>query len=58
MARSVYVDVSWTANVKRKRARRGHPHVAFDGERFYEVNRLTKLKDAEEVYIDSLFPTI
>jgi len=58
MARSVYVDVSWTANVKRRRAGRGHPHVVFDGEGFYEVDRLTKLKNAEEVYIDSLFPTI
>jgi len=58
MARSVYVDVSWSASVKRKRAGRGHPHVVFDGEGFYEVDRLTKLKDAEEVYIDSLFPTI
>ncbi|MCL7390306.1 MAG: hypothetical protein LZ173_10335, partial [Thaumarchaeota archaeon] len=37
---------------------RGHPHVVFDGERFYEVDRLTKLEDAGEVYIDSLFPTI
>jgi hypothetical protein len=58
MARSVYVDVSWSAGVKRRRAGRGHPHVVFDGEGFYEVDRLTKLKDAEEVYIDSLFPTI
>jgi len=58
MARSVYVDVSWTANVKRRRTGRGHPHVVFDGEGFYEVDRLTKLKNAEEVYIDSLFPTI
>jgi hypothetical protein len=58
MARSVYVDVSWSAGVKRRRAGRGHPHVVFDGEGFYEVDRLTKLKNAEEVYIDSLFPTI
>jgi hypothetical protein len=58
MARSVYVDVSWSAGVKRRRAGRGHPHVVFDGEGFYEVDRLTKLEDAEEVYIDSLFPTI
>jgi cell fate (sporulation/competence/biofilm development) regulator YmcA (YheA/YmcA/DUF963 family) len=58
MAKTVYVDVSWSAGVKRKRAGRGHPHVVFDGERFYEVDRLTKLEDAEEVYIDSLFPTI
>jgi 2-hydroxychromene-2-carboxylate isomerase len=44
MARSVYVDVSWSAGVKRRRAGWGHPHVVFDGERFYEVDRLTKLK--------------
>jgi hypothetical protein len=57
-AKIVYVDVSWSASVKRRRAGRGHPHVVFDGEGFYEVDGLTKLEDAEEVYIDSLFPTI
>ena len=58
MAKAYYIDVSWTASGKRRRNSKGHPHVVFDGERFYEVDRLTKLEDAEEVYIDSLFPTI
>jgi hypothetical protein len=58
MAKAYYIDVSWTASGKRRRNRKGQPHVVFDGERFYEVDRLTKLEDAEEVYIDSLFPTI
>ena len=58
MAKTVFIDVSWTAGGKRKRARQGQPHIVFDGKRFYEVDRLTELRDAREVYIDALFPAI
>jgi len=45
MARAVYVDTSLTAiNGKRKRK----PHVVFDGERIYEIDKLIKLKDVDE----------
>ena len=55
MARAVYVDTSLTAiNGKRKRK----PHVVFDGERIYEIDKLIKLKDVDEVFIDTLFPEI
>jgi hypothetical protein len=33
-------------------------HIVFDGERIFEVDKLTKLKDVDEVYIDTLFPEI
>jgi len=47
-----YVDTSATAtNGKKKRK----PHVVFDGEKVFEVNKLTKLKDVDEVFIDTLF---
>jgi len=55
MARAVYVDTSPTAiNGKRKRK----PHYVYDGEKIYEVNKLTKLKGVGEVFIDTLFPEI
>ena len=55
MARTVYVDTSPTAiNGKRKRK----PHYVYDGEKIFEVNKLTKLKGIDEVFIDTLFPEI
>jgi len=55
MAKAVYVDTSRTAtNGKKKRK----PHVVFDSEKVFEVDKLTKLKDVTEVYIDTLFPEI
>jgi hypothetical protein len=55
MAEVYYVDVSRTAvNGKRRQKL----HYAFDGEKILKVRRLTKLKDASEVFIDSLFPEI
>ena len=55
MSKAVYVDTSRTAiNGKRKRK----PHYIYDGERVFGVNKLTKLKDVDKVYIDTLFPEI
>ena len=55
MARAVYVDTSPTAiNGKRKRK----SHYVYDGEKVFEVSKLTKLKGVDEVYIDTLFPEI
>jgi hypothetical protein len=53
MAEVYYVDVSRTAvNGKRRQKL----HYAFDGEKIIKIRRLTRLKDASEVFIDSLFP--
>ncbi len=55
MSKSVYVDTSRTAtNSKRKRK----PHIVFDGERVFEIDKLTKLKEVNEVFIYTLFPEI
>jgi len=55
MVRAVYVDTSPTAiNGKRRR----EPHYVYDGEKVFEVSKLTKLKGVDEVYIDTLFPEI
>jgi len=54
MARTVYVDTSRTATNGKKRK----PHYVYDGERIFEVSKLTKLKDVDEVFIDTLFPEI
>jgi len=54
MARTVYVDTSRTATNGKKRK----PHYVYDGEKVFEVNKLTKLKDVDEVFIDTLFPEI
>jgi len=55
MARAVYVDTSRTADGKRKKRK---SHYVYDGEKVFEVNKLTKLKNVDEVFIDSLFPEI
>jgi hypothetical protein len=55
MAKVYYVDVSRTAvNGKWRRKL----HYAFDGQKILRVRKLTKLKDASEVFIDTLFPKI
>jgi len=55
MSKVYYIDVSKTAvNGKRRQKL----HYAFDGEKILKVRRLTRLKDASEVFIDSLFPEI
>ncbi|MCL7389878.1 MAG: hypothetical protein LZ173_08135 [Thaumarchaeota archaeon] len=51
--KTAYVDTSVTAtNGKRKRKL----HTVFDGEETFKVSRLTKLKNINEVFIDTLFP--
>jgi|GEM_PF-1756771 len=46
MSRAVYVDTSRTViNGKKKRK----PHYVYDGEKTFEVDKLTKLKDVDEV---------
>jgi len=54
MSRAIYVDTSRTAEGKRKKK----PHYVFDGEKIFEVDKLTKLKNVDEIYIDTLFPEI
>jgi len=55
MAKTVFVDKSPTAiNGKRRRK----PHYVYDGERVFQVNKLTRLKNIDEVFIDTLFPEI
>jgi hypothetical protein len=53
MAEVYYIDVSRTAvNGKRRQKL----HYAFDGQKIIKVRRLTKLRNADEIYIDTLFP--
>ena len=53
MAKIVFVDTSrTTTNGKRK------PHYVYDGEKIYKVDKLTKLKNVNEVFIDTLLPEI
>jgi hypothetical protein len=55
MAEVYYVDVSRTAvNGKRRQKL----HYAFDGQKILKIRKLTRLKDASEIFIDSLFPEI
>jgi len=53
MAEVYYIDVSRTAvNGKGKQK----PHCVFDGQEILKIRRLTKLRNASEIYIDTLFP--
>jgi hypothetical protein len=53
MSKVYYIDVSRSAvNGKRRQKL----HYAFDGQKILKIRRLTKLKNADEIYIDSLFP--
>jgi hypothetical protein len=51
--KAVYVDTSATATNGKRRRRL---HTVYDGEKTFKVSRLTKLKNVDEVFIDSLFP--
>jgi hypothetical protein len=53
MSKVYYIDVSRTAV---NGERRQKFHCVFDGQKIFGVRKLTKLKDADEIYIDSLFP--
>jgi len=50
MSRVVFVDTSRTARSGKKR-----PHTCYNGERTFEVYKLTKLKKYNEIFIDALF---
>jgi len=50
-----YIDFSRTAvNGKRRQKL----HHAFDGQKILKIRKLTKLKNANDIYVDSLFPEI
>jgi hypothetical protein len=53
MTKVYYIDVSRTAvNGKRRQKL----HYLYDGQKIIKVRKLTKLKNADEIYIDTLFP--
>ena len=54
MSRVYYVDTSRTTNGKRRRKL----HCFYDGQKIIKIRKLTKLRNAVEIYIDSLFPEI
>ena len=55
MSKTVFIDTSRTAiNGKRKKK----PHVVFDGEKVFQINKMTRLENVDEVFIDTLFPEI
>ena len=55
MSKAVFIDTSRTAiNGKRKKK----PHVVFDGEKVFQINKMTRLENVDEVFIDTLFPEI
>jgi hypothetical protein len=49
-----YVDTSRTTNGKRRRKL----HCVYDGQKILRIRKLTKLRNANEIYIDSLFPEV
>jgi hypothetical protein len=55
MSKVYYIDVSRTA-VNGKRGQK--LHYAFDGQKIIKVRKLTRLRNANEIYIDSLFPEV
>jgi hypothetical protein len=55
MTRVYYIDVSRTAiNGKRRQKL----HHAYDGEKIIKIRKLTRFRNAGEIYIDSLFPEV
>ena len=55
MAGVYYVDAAVPSN---KKSRKQKAHAVFDGDKTFKVYRLTKLEDAGEIFIDTLFPEI
>jgi hypothetical protein len=53
MSKVYYIDVSRTAVNSKRRQKL---HYAFDGQKILKIRKLTKLKNADEIYIDTLFP--
>jgi hypothetical protein len=54
--KTYFVDVAIPAD--KKKSRKGKVHTAFDGSRVFRIKKLTKLKDAAEVYVDAIFPQL
>jgi hypothetical protein len=55
MTKIYYIDVSRTAiNGKRRQKL----HHAYDGEKIIKIRKLTRLRNANEIYIDTLFPEV
>jgi len=52
MAKMCYVDVSRTVVNSKGRQKL---HCVYDGEKIIKIRKLTKLKNADEIYIDTLF---
>jgi hypothetical protein len=53
MAKMCYVDISRTAVNGKGRQKL---HCVYDGQKIIKIRKLTKLRNADEIYIDSLFP--
>jgi len=53
MSRVVFVDTSRTTKDGRRR-----PHACYDGKKVFEVYDPTKLKNYDEVFVDTLFPEL
>jgi hypothetical protein len=57
MTSAVYfVDTAIPAD-KKKRGK-SESHTVFDGSKVFRIGRLTELKDAAEIYVDTLFPEL
>ncbi|MCL7383182.1 MAG: hypothetical protein LZ174_02660 [Thaumarchaeota archaeon] len=55
MAKMCYVDVSRTVVNGKGRQKL---HCVYDGQKIIKIRRLTKLRNAGEIYIDTLFPEV
>jgi hypothetical protein len=53
MAKVYYIDVSRTAVNGKGRQKL---HYAFNGQKIIKIRKLTRLRNADEIYVDSLFP--
>ncbi|MCL7384554.1 MAG: hypothetical protein LZ174_09735 [Thaumarchaeota archaeon] len=53
MTKAYYIDVSRTAINGKQRQKL---HCVYDGQKIIKIRKLTKLRNADEIYIDSLFP--
>ena len=55
MTKVYYIDVSRTAvNGKRRQKL----HYVYDGQKIIKIRKLTRLRNADEIYIDTLFPEV
>ncbi|MCL7390327.1 MAG: hypothetical protein LZ173_10440, partial [Thaumarchaeota archaeon] len=54
MSKVYYIDTSRTTNGKSRQKL----HYVYDGQKIIKVRRLTRLRNANEIYIDTLFPEV